>query len=71
MTYPFQSTIATSDGERAWVFRYSSEGKSRLLLLSRDILTLRALCPDRKILHELSEDARIEVSKATGDHPGT
>ena len=33
MTYPFQSTIATSDGDRAWVFRYSSEGKSRSLLL--------------------------------------
>lgn len=70
MTYPFQSTIATSEGDRAWGFRYSSEGKSRSLFFSRDIRTLRALCPDRKILHQLSDDARTGVSEPTGDHPG-
>jgi hypothetical protein len=29
ITYPFQGTIATSDGEDLWMFRYSSEGTSR------------------------------------------
>src|SRR2546427_596587 len=29
--HPFQGTIATSDGERVWAFRYSSERKSRSL----------------------------------------
>ena len=31
--YPFQGTIATTDGDRTWAFRYSSEGKSRSLVL--------------------------------------
>jgi glutamine amidotransferase len=31
--YPFQGTIATTDGERLWGFRYSSEGKSEVALL--------------------------------------
>jgi glutamine amidotransferase len=68
--YPFQGTIATSDGERLWAFRYSTEGKSRSLFFSRDIRTLRALYPDRQILHDLSDDARIIVSEPIGDLPG-
>ena len=68
--YPFQGTIATSDGERLWAFRYSTEGKSRSLFFSRDIRTLRALYPDRQILQDLSDDARIIVSEPIGDLPG-
>ena len=43
--HPFQGTIATTDGERLWVFRYSSEGRSRSLFLTTDVPTLRALYP--------------------------
>ncbi len=68
--YPFQGTIATSDGERLWAFRYSSAGKSRSLFFSRDIRTLRALYPDREILQQLSDDARLVVSEPIGDLPG-
>jgi predicted glutamine amidotransferase len=68
--YPFQGTIATSDGERLWAFRYSSEGKSRSLFFSRDIRALRALYPQRELLQRLSEDARIVVSEPIGDLPG-
>jgi predicted glutamine amidotransferase len=67
---PFQGTIATSDGEHLWAFRYSSEGKSRSLFFSRDIHTLRELYPDRRILNQLSEDARLVVSEPIGDLPG-
>ncbi len=67
---PFQGTIATSDGERLWVFRYSSEGKSRSLFFSRDIHTLRELYPDRPILQQLSDDTRLVVSEPIGDLPG-
>ena len=70
VTYPFQGTIATTDGERLWAFRYSTEHKSRSLFFSRDIRTLRALYPDRQILHDLSDDARIIVSEPVGDLPG-
>ena len=41
--YPFQGTIATTDGERMWVFRYSSEGKSRSLFFTKHLPTLRTL----------------------------
>jgi glutamine amidotransferase len=67
---PFQGTIATSDGERMWAFRYSTEGKSRSLFFSRDIRTLRALYPERETLQQLSDDARILVSEPIGDLPG-
>ena len=68
--YPFQGTIATSDGERMWAFRYSSEGKSRSLFFTRDVRTLRELYPEREILHEVSADARLVVSEPMGDLPG-
>ena len=38
--YPFQGTIATSDGESLWAFRYSSEGRSRSLFFTRDVRLL-------------------------------
>jgi predicted glutamine amidotransferase len=68
--YPFQGTVATTDGERLWAFRYSSEGKSRSLFFSRDVRTLKGLYPERKILQELSDDARLVVSEPVGDLPG-
>jgi glutamine amidotransferase len=68
--YPFQGTIATSDGERLWAFRYSSEGKSRSLFFSRDVSTLRALFPEREFLQTLSDDARMVLSEPIGDLPG-
>jgi predicted glutamine amidotransferase len=68
--HPFQGTIATSDGDRVWAFRYSSEGKSRSLFFSRDARTLRALYPDRPAIQQLSDDARLIVSEPIGDLPG-
>jgi predicted glutamine amidotransferase len=68
--YPFQGTIATTDGERLWAFRYSTEGRSRSLFFSRDIRTLRELHPERQILQELSDDARLVLSEPIGDLPG-
>ena len=43
--HPFQGTIATTDGESIWAFRYSSEGKSRSLFYTTDVPTLRKLYP--------------------------
>jgi predicted glutamine amidotransferase len=68
--YPFQGTIATTNGERMWVFRYSSEGKSRSLFLTGDVPTLRQLYPQNQVLDELSDDARLVVSEPIGDLPG-
>jgi predicted glutamine amidotransferase len=68
--YPFQGTIAATDGVSLWVFRYSSARRSRSLFFSRDIRTLRTLYPDREILEDLSDDARIVVSEPIGDLTG-
>ena len=68
--YPFQGTIATANGEDLWAFRYSTEGKSRSLFFSRDVHTLRELYPQRAILQDISDDARMIVSEPIGDLPG-
>ena len=67
---PVQMTVATTDGETTWAFRYSSEGKSRSLFRSADVSTLRAQYPDHPVLHELSDDARLVVSEPLGDLRG-
>jgi predicted glutamine amidotransferase len=68
--YPFQGTIAASDGQSLWAFRYSSEGKSRSLFFTRDVRLLREQYPDREILREVSDDTRLVVSEPIGDLPG-
>jgi predicted glutamine amidotransferase len=68
--YPFQGTVATTDGERTWAFRYSSEGKSRSLFFTGHVPTLRKLYPEREILFEVSDDTRLIVSEPIGDLPG-
>ena len=70
VTYPFQGTIAATDGESLWAFRYSSEGKSRSLFINRDVPTLKQAYPDRQSLQQLSNDARLVVSEPIGDLPG-
>ena len=68
--YPFQGTIATTNGERMWCFRYSSEHKSRSLFFSRSIETLRELYPDREVVFEVSDESRLVVSEPIGDLAG-
>jgi predicted glutamine amidotransferase len=68
--FPIQMTVATTDGETTWAFRYSSEGISRSLFHSTDISTLRLQYPDNPVLHGLSDDARLVVSEPLGDLRG-
>ena len=68
--FPMQMTVATTDGETLWAFRYSSEGRSRSLFHSTDISTLRAQYPDNPLVHRLSDDARLVVSEPLGDLQG-
>ena len=68
--HPIQMTVATSDGESLWAFRYSSEGKSRSLFYSTAVHTLRAQYPDNPMLHDLSDETRLVVSEPLGDLAG-
>jgi len=68
--HPFQGTIATTDGESIWAFRYSSERNSRSLFYTTDVPTLRKLYPGRQLFQEVSENARLIVSEPLGDVAG-
>ncbi len=66
----FQGTIATTNGETIWAFRYSSERNSRSLFYTTDVPTLRALYPERQLFQEVSDNARLIVSEPLGDVAG-
>ncbi|MER6946141.1 class II glutamine amidotransferase [Nonomuraea sp. NPDC000554] len=68
--HPVQMTIATSDGERLWSFRYSSVGRSRSLFYSTEVRSLRQLHPEVFAQEQLSDDARLVVSEPLRDLPG-
>jgi predicted glutamine amidotransferase len=64
--FPMQMTVATTDGDTTWAFRYSSEGRSRSLFVNTDVTTLREHYPNNPMLQELSDDARLVVSEPLG-----
>jgi predicted glutamine amidotransferase len=68
--YPFQGTIATTDGVCVWGFRYSSEGKSRSLFFSTAVPILRELHPDIDFLNLVGDESRLVVSEPLGDVAG-
>ena len=70
VAFPIQMTVATTDGEVIWAFRYSSEGRSRSLFHNSDVATLRVQYPDNPALQQLSDDARLVVSEPLGDLHG-
>lgn len=68
--FPLQMTVAVTDGQRLWAFRYSSQGASRSLFYSTRVETLRSLHPDLTFLREVSDETRLIVSEPLGDLPG-
>ena len=68
--HPIQMTVATTDGESIWAFRYSSEGQSRTLYFSTAVSALRELHPDVEMLQGLSDETRLVVSEPLGDLSG-
>ena len=68
--HPIQMTVATSNGETVWAFRYSSERDSRSLFYSTDVPTLRALHPELEVLSGLSDESRLIVSEPVRELPG-
>ena len=70
--HPMQMTVATTDGDTIWAFRYASdgEGSPRSLYYSTDQPTLRQMYPDNAVLQQLSADARLVVSEPLGELPG-
>ena len=67
---PVQMTVATSDGETLWAFRYSSVRRTRTLFYSTDVVQLRDLHPEVEVLSRLSDDTRLVVSEPLRDLEG-
>jgi glutamine amidotransferase len=68
--HPIQMTVATTNGESIWAFRYSSEHDSRSLFFTTRMDTLKALHPELEALGVLSDETRVIVSEPLGDLPG-
>ena len=63
-------TVATTDGESIWAFRYASEGRARSLFFSTELETVRMLYPDDSRFEDLDEESRLVVSEPLGDLVG-
>ena len=68
--HPIQMTVATSNGESIWTFRYASAGQARSLFFSTEVETLRMLYPDDARLQDLGEESRLVVSEPLGSLVG-
>jgi glutamine amidotransferase len=68
--HPIQMTVATSNGDKLWAFRYSSEHDSRSLFYSTRLDELRVLYPELGAFGELSDESRVVLSEPLGDLPG-
>jgi len=67
---PLQMSLATTDGQRLWVFRYSTEHQSRSLYYSTDVRSLRELYPDNERIARVSDETRLVVSEPLSELPG-
>ena len=68
--HPIQMTVATTNGESIWAFRYSSERNSRSLFFTTAVQTVRELHPELEILALVDDEARLIVSEPLGDLAG-
>jgi predicted glutamine amidotransferase len=68
--FPWQGTVAVSDGHTVWAFRYSTQGRTRTLFHSVDITVLKTMYPEVDRLDLFSDDAHLVISEPTSDLPG-
>jgi predicted glutamine amidotransferase len=68
--HPIRMSVAASNGQNIWAFRYSSEGQSPSLYYSTTIETLRKHYADNPIFQALSDETRMVVSEPLGDLAG-
>ncbi|MET0863690.1 MAG: class II glutamine amidotransferase [Nakamurella sp.] len=68
--FPVHMTVATTDGDSIWLFRYSTEQSTSSLYYSTDIRQVRQLHPELEALNELGDDSRFIVSEPLRDLSG-
>lgn len=67
---PMRMSVAVSNGEAIWAFRYASEGVPPSLFYSTSVDTLRKQHPDMPVFERLSDESRLVVSEPLGDLAG-
>ena len=68
---PDPDDVATTDGERLWAFRYSSERRSRSLFFSTSVRHAAGACtPRRAARATVDDETRIVVSEPLGELAG-
>lgn len=67
---PINLTVATTNGQGVWAFRYASNSHARSLYYSTEVETLRAQFPDNPIFATVSDDTRLVVSEPQGSLSG-
>jgi len=68
---PLKATIAVSDGNAIWAFRYADRGRPPTLYRSADPRTLRALYPEGEAWNAVAAEASLVVSEPLDDLPGS
>jgi len=68
--YPVHMTVATTDGESIWAFRYSSEKATSSLYYSTNTARVQELYPELEPLQRAGADGRFIVSEPLRDLPG-
>ena len=67
---PMRMSVAVSDGEAIWAFRYSSEGEPPSLYYSTRVETLQQQYPELPAFKHLSGESRMIVSEPLDDLAG-
>lgn len=68
--HAMRMSVAVSDGESVWAFRYASTGQPPSLFYSTDVETLRKQFPEVPAIQAASDDTRLVVSEPLGDRAG-
>lgn len=63
-------SVAVSDGNTIWGFRYASEGDPPSLYYSTELATLREHYPEIAFFQTLSDESRVIVSEPLGELAG-
>ena len=67
---PVRMSVAVSDGNCVWAFRYSTEGIPPSLYYSTEIETLRQQHPEIQLFQTLSDETRLVVSEPLSELEG-
>ena len=71
VTFPWQGTVAVSDGSTIWAFRYSTQGRNRSLFHSVDLVSLPQMYLEVERLRMFSDGAHVVVSEPIAELPGS